>query len=121
LVLNITSEVRNGVAVIKLSGKLVFDESLFALRPKLKGLLESGIRAIIFDLGEAPHCDSSGCGEIIGAYTTIRNKDAAVAFANLTPKMRILWDRINVTRIFDIFDTVQEAETFFATNRPPQK
>jgi anti-sigma B factor antagonist len=109
-----TSEASAGIVVIKLSGRLVFDESLFKLRPKIRELLESGVRKIIFDLSEVPHCDSSGCGEIMGAYATIRKANAAVAFASLTPRIRQLWERINVTRIFDIFDSIQEAENFLA-------
>jgi anti-sigma B factor antagonist len=117
----LTSESRDGIAFIKLSGKLVFDESLYKLRPKLRELLDSGTNAIIFDLGEVTHCDSSGMGEMIGAYTTIRKHDAAVAFANLTPKVRLLWERINIATVFDIFDTLAEAENFLATRRTPQK
>jgi len=113
----VVSEPRNGIVVIKFSGRLEFDPTLYTLRPKIRGLLESGIRAIIFDLGEVPHADSSGCGEMIGAYTTIRKAEAAVAFVSLTPKVRLLWERINVTRIFDIFDTVEEAENFLKTRR----
>lgn len=110
-----SSEAHNGIVVIKLTGRLVFDESLFTLRPKIRELLESGIKAIVFDLGGVPHCDSSGCGEIIGAYTTIRKGNAAVAFVNLTPRVLILLERINITKILDIFDTLAEAESFLAT------
>lgn len=117
----LASESRDGIAIIKLSGKLVFDESLYKLRPKLRELLDSGTRAIIFDLGEVSHCDSSGLGEMIGAYTTIRKHDAAVAFVNLTPKVRLLWERINISKVFDIFDTVPEAENFLTTGRTPHK
>lgn len=113
----VVSEPHNGVVVIKFSGRLEFDPALYTLRPKIRGLLESGIRAIIFDLGEVPHCDSSGCGEMIGAYTTMRKADAAIAFVNLTPKVRLLWERINVTKIFDIFDTVEEARNFLEARR----
>jgi anti-anti-sigma factor len=109
---NITSELHNGIAVIKLSGKLRFDESLFSLRPKIKELIESGIKSIVFDIHEVPHCDSSGCGEMIGAYTTIRKANANLAFVGLTPRMRVLWERINVIEIFDIFETLPEAEKF---------
>jgi anti-sigma B factor antagonist len=118
---DIHSETRTGAVIIKLCGRLVFDESLFTLRPKIKGLLESGVRAIIFDLSEVSHCDSSGLGEMIGAYTTIRKHDAAIAFIKLTPKVHTLWERINIAKVFDIFETQAEAETFLATDRSPQR
>lgn len=99
----------------------MFDESLFKLHPRVREFLESGVRAIIFDLSGVPHCDSSGCGEMIGVYTTIRKGNAAVAFVNLTPRVRVLWERINVTKIFDVFDSVLEAEHFLATTASPQE
>jgi len=117
----LVSEARNGIAVIKLSGRLEFNVTLYTLRPKIRELLDSGIKAIIFDLSDVPHCDSSGIGEMIGAYTTILKRDAAVAFVSLTPRVRILWERINVTRIFAIFDTLQEAENFLTSSRSPQE
>jgi anti-sigma B factor antagonist len=113
----VTSDVHKGVVVIKLSGKLVFDESLFALRPKIRELLDAGVKAVIFDLPGVSHCDSSGLGEMIGAYTTIRKNKAAVAFVGLTPKVHLLWERINITKVFDIFNTVEDAKKALATDR----
>jgi len=116
----LTSETRNGFAVIKLSGKLVFDESLFSIRPKVRQLLDSGIKAIVFDLSGVPHADSSGCGELIGAYTTIRTAHGRIVFVGLTPRFQQLWERINLAGIFDIFATLQEAENFLATSPPKE-
>ncbi len=111
----LTSETRNGIAIVTLTGKLVFDESLFTVRPKVRQILEAGIRAIVFDLSGVPHADSSGCGEMIGAFTTIRKADGRVAFVGLTPRIRQLWERINLVNIFDVFETLPEAEAFLST------
>lgn len=107
-----TSEIRRGIAFFKFSGRLVFEEPMFAIHPEVRELLESGVRAFIFDFSEVPHCDSSGCGELIGIHVTIRNGDARLAFACLTPRMRVLWERIKLTDVFAIFDTLSEAEDF---------
>jgi anti-anti-sigma factor len=112
----LTSETRNGIGIITLGGKLVFDESLFTLRVAVKQLLESGVKNIVFDLSGVPHADSSGCGEIIGAYTTIQKADARLAFAGLTPKIRQLWERINLITIFDVFETLPEAELYLTAD-----
>jgi anti-anti-sigma factor len=117
----LTSDTRNGIAVITLAGKLVFDESLFTVRPKVRQFLESGVKAIVFDLSGVPYADSSGCGEMIGAYTTIRKADARVVFVGLTPRIRQLWERINLLEIFDIFETLPEAEAFLSTGHSRQE
>ena len=115
--MNIASETHNGIAVITLTGKLVFDESLFTLRPRIRQILESGIKDIVFDLSGVPHADSSGCGEIIGAYTTITKAGGRLAFVRLTPRIRQLWERINLIQIFAVFETLAEAETYLASGK----
>ena len=117
----LVSETHNGIVVIKLTGRLVFDPALYTLRPGIKEILDSGAKAIIFDLAEVPHCDSSGIGEMIVAFTSIRKRGAAAAFVGLTPRVLVLWERINVTKVFDIFNTLPEAENFLAAARSPQE
>ena len=107
-----TSETRGDIAILKFSGRLVFEESLFTLRGKIRELLHSGVKAFVFDFSGVPHCDSSGCGEMISAYTTIRKADAALAFVQLTPRVLMLWERVRLTDVFDIFKTLTEAESF---------
>ena len=107
-----TSETRGSIAILKFSGRLVFEESLFALRARVRELLQSGVKGFIFDFGGVPHCDSSGCGELIGAYATIKKADAVLAFVHLTPRVRLLWERVRLTEVFNIFAALPEAENF---------
>ena len=110
--MRITTETRNGVAVLTLSGRLIFDDSLLSLREHVRRLLDAGLRRFIMDLSEVSHCDSSGCGEIIGAYASITKAGGAVAFLKPAERVRVLWTRIKLREVFSIFDTLPEAETF---------
>jgi hypothetical protein len=55
----------------------------------------------------------SGCGELIGAYTTILREEGVVAFVSLSPRVRVLWERVKLISIFNTFNTLSEAEDFF--------
>lgn len=108
----LTSETRDGVVILKVSGRLIFDESLLTLRAKVRETLQSEVKGFVFDLSEVPHCDSSGCGEIIGAYAAICKAGASVAFVSPSPRVRVLWERIKLTEVFNLFDSLAEAENF---------
>ncbi|HYR91512.1 MAG TPA: STAS domain-containing protein [Terriglobia bacterium] len=106
------SQTRDGIAIVSLSGKLMFDESLMALRENVRDLLRAGVKGFVFDFTDVPHCDSSGCGELIGAYSSITKAGGRVAFVNPTARVRALWERIRLIDIFTIFGTMAEAEAF---------
>jgi anti-anti-sigma factor len=90
----------------------VFDESLLTLREHVRELLHTGVKGFVLDFTDVPYCDSSGCGELIGAYTSIHKAGGLIAFVKPTARVRVLWERIRLTDIFKIFDTLAEAETF---------
>jgi anti-anti-sigma factor len=108
----IVSETKEGIAILTLSGRLKFDESLLSLRQHVGNLLAAGIKRFVMDFSRVPHCDSSGCGEVISAYATVRKAGGAVAFTKPGERVRLLWERIKLTDVFPIFDSVPEAEAF---------
>jgi anti-anti-sigma factor len=108
----ITSDTKNGIAILRLSGRMIFDQSLLSLRDEIAHFLKSGINRFIFDVSAVPHCDSSGCGEIIGAYSSICKAGGTVAVVNPTDRVRTLWDRIKLTDMFPTFDRFEDAESY---------
>ena len=110
--MQISVAIDNGIAVIRISGKMIFDDSLFKLRKHVQEQLQSGIRRFIVDLAEVPHIDSSGCGEVIRVSGSIVKAEGLVAFIGLTGRVRTLWGRIKLDQIFQAFETADEAKQF---------
>jgi anti-anti-sigma factor len=108
--MRITAETRDGIAILKISGRIVFDESLFLMRGHVQKALESGIRCFVLDISEVPHLDSSGCGELISVYSSIAKARGSLAIVNPGERVRLLLQRIGVTEILRIVDTLEEAE-----------
>jgi anti-anti-sigma factor len=98
----ITSQTKDGVAFLTLSGRMMFDESLFGLSGHVSRLLAAGLRKFVVDLAAVPYCDSSGCGEVIAVYATIRKMGGIIAFACLGEKVHLLWTRVKLTDVFPI-------------------
>jgi len=110
--MQISVAINNSIAVIRISGKMIFDDSLFQLREHVQEQLQSGIRRFIVDLAEVPHIDSSGCGEVIRVYSSIVKAEGSVAFVGLTERVRALWGRIKLDQVFQAFETADEAKQF---------
>ena len=114
--MQITLETGDNVAIIKISGRMVFDESMFLLRVHVQDSLRSGIERFVIDISEVPYLDSSACGEVIGAYTSIAKAHGSLAFVNPTERVRVLWTRIKIVEILPIFDTLDDALKFVRRN-----
>jgi anti-sigma B factor antagonist len=115
--LELQTETSDGIAVIKISGKLVFDESLLFLRREVRELLDEGLRLFVIDLTQVPYCDSSGSGEVIGAYSSITKAAGSLALAGLSDRIRALWTRVKILSVFDTFETATDAGAFLRDRR----
>jgi anti-anti-sigma factor len=99
---------------------MVFDLNLFLLRDYVRKALDTGTRRFIIDISEAPFLDSSGCGELISVYTSITSAGGTLAIVKPSPRVRTLLERIKLTRILMIFETMDDAEAFLRRSKPAQ-
>ncbi len=61
------------VAILDFSGKITLGEGSSTLRRMVRELITKGHRKILMDLGDVDYIDSSGIGEMVAAYTTVRS------------------------------------------------
>lgn len=97
------------VVVLDLSGKLTIGEPVLLLRETLRTQVSEGARKFILNLGEVNYIDSSGLGELVSSYTTIRNKSGDVKLLKLTSKTRDLLQMTKLLTVFDVYDDEGEA------------
>jgi len=108
----ITSKVKDNVVWIRISGRMVLDPSLLRLREHVLHGLDSGIRKFVIDVSEVSYLDSSGCGEVISAHTSIHRAKGSLAFVNPAERVRLLWAQTKLDKLLNIFDTPDEAREF---------
>lgn len=97
------------VVVFDLSGKLTIGEPVLMLRETLRTHASEAQRKFILNLGEVNYIDSSGLGELVSSYTTIRNKGGDVKLLKLTSKTRDLLQMTKLLTVFDVYDDEGEA------------
>ena len=91
---------------------MVLDESLFRLREHVQYGLQSGIRRFVIDISEVGHLDSSGCGEMISAHTSVLRAKGSLVFLNPSEFVRLLLIRTKLNQVLNIVDTLDEARDF---------
>ena len=95
------------VVVVDLSGQIKLGEGSSVLRETVKDLLSKGHKKILLNLGEITYIDSSGIGELISAYTSVRNQGGELKLLHLTKKVH---DLLQITKLYTVFD-VRDDET----------
>ena len=99
-----TRKVEN-VVVLDLSGKLTIGDPVMQMRESLRSEVNGGARKFILNLGDVSYIDSSGLGELVSSYTTIRGKGGDVKLLNLTTKSK---DLLQMTKLLTVFDTYDD-------------
>ena len=91
----------NGVAIVDISGQLRLGEGTGRLREVVQKLVNEGYKKILLNLAGVVHIDSSGIGELMMNYTTLRNQGGELKLMNLNKNVRNL---LQITRLFTVFD-----------------
>ncbi|HEY4046613.1 MAG TPA: STAS domain-containing protein [Acidobacteriaceae bacterium] len=91
----------DGITILDLSGRITLGEGSVQLRDGVRDLLSKGAKKILLNLGDVNYIDSSGIGELVSAYTTVRNQGGDLKLLNLTKKVH---DLLQITKLYTVFD-----------------
>jgi anti-sigma B factor antagonist len=91
----------DGVTILDLSGRITLGEGSVQLRDAVRDLLGKSSKKILLNLGDVNYIDSSGIGELVSAYTTVRNQGGDLKLLNLTKKVH---DLLQITKLYTVFD-----------------
>jgi anti-sigma B factor antagonist len=106
------------VTILDIHGRIVLGPEIGALRDAVHALVAQGKKKIILNLADVDYIDSSGVGELVGCFTTVRNSGGELKLLNLSQKVR---DVLHVTKLYTVFDikddefhAVKSFDYFFA-------
>jgi anti-sigma B factor antagonist len=99
--MNVSSRQVNGITVVDMSGRITLGEGGVVLRETIHNLLDKGDKKILLNLGDISYIDSSGIGELIGAFTSVRKQGGDLKLLNLTKKVK---DLLQITKLYTVFD-----------------
>jgi anti-sigma B factor antagonist len=99
----------DNIVIMDLSGKLTIGEPVMQLRDALRAQVAEGDSKFIVNLGDVSYVDSSGLGELVSSYTTVRNKGGDVKLLKLTAKIKDLLQMTKLLTVFDVYDDEAKA------------
>jgi anti-sigma B factor antagonist len=83
----------------------VLGEESAALRQLVCDLLSKGHKNILFNLGDVNYIDSSGLGNLVGSFTSVRKQGGELKLLNLTNKVQ---DLMQITRLYTVFEIMDD-------------
>jgi anti-sigma B factor antagonist len=93
------------VTVVDIGGRITLGEGSALLRKTIRELLEEGRRKILLNLADVNYIDSSGIGELVTAFTTVKKNGGDLKLLHLTKKVH---DLLQLTKLFTVFDVYSD-------------
>lgn len=107
--LSIKTRKEDGITLLDLSGRLTIGEPVLLLRDSIRGSVDDGDVRFVLNLGGVAYIDSSGLGELVSTYTTVKNRQGDVKLLNLSAKAKDLLQMTKLLTVFDTFDDEAKA------------
>src|SRR5688500_6139963 len=103
----------NGVEIIKLEGKITIGAGDTQLRDVITNTVKDGKNNLLLDMGQVTTIDSSGIGELVGAYTTVTNRGGKLKLLHLPGKVSDLLQVTQLITVFEFYEDETEAVNSF--------
>ena len=99
--------------VLELKGNVMGGDDTKEFNEVLHKLIDDGKTRVVLDLGGVKFMNSSGLGMLIGGLTTMKKAEGHLKLANVTEKIESLLIITKLIKIFESFDSVDEAVKSF--------
>ena len=96
---------KGNVTIFDLKGKILFGDGIDELRQSSNAALKDNEKQLVLNFAEVPYLDSTGLGEVVRSYTTLKKEGGTVKIANLTNKVK---DLMMVTKLITVFETFND-------------
>ena len=93
------------VTILDLTGEVRIGEGSIALRDSIRQLADRGKQKVLLNLAGVKYMDSSGVGELIANYTTLRRQGGQLKLLNLTDRIQNL---LVITKLLTVFDSYED-------------
>jgi anti-sigma B factor antagonist len=106
--MTITTREVSHVTIVDINGRITLGDETGQLREAVHRLIAEGKKKIILNLAHVDYIDSSGVGELVSSFTTVRNSGGDLKLLSLSKKVH---DILNVTKLYTVFDVKDDEFT----------
>jgi anti-anti-sigma factor len=111
--MKMTTKTENGVTILCPEGKITLGDGDQELGEAVRSLLDTGSRKLLIDFAKVSYLDSSGIGELVGCFTSVKSKGGALRISGMNTKIFGLMKMTSLHSVFEVFDTAAEALSGF--------
>ena len=111
--MNITTRTHQDITILLPEGKITLGDGDQELGEAVRQALEKGARKIVLNLEKVTYMDSSGVGELVGCYTSIKNRGGELRICGMNTRIFNLITMTSLHSVFDVKDTEAEAIAAF--------
>lgn len=105
---------KNGeVVILDLVGKILIGDDISDLREAVNLVVKDKEKKVLLNFKKVPYLDSTGLGEVVKSYTTIKRIGGMVKILNLSSKVKDLMTITKLITVFETFDNEEEAVASF--------
>ena len=97
------------VTILDMTGDVRIGEGAISLRDSIRNLVDQGKKNVLLNLAGVKYMDSTGVGELIANYTTIKRQGGQLKLLNLTDRIQNLLVITKLLTVFDSYDNEAEA------------
>lgn len=105
--------VENDILVVEVKEKRATVEFSGSLKDDLIKKIEDTANNVVVDLSKSEFVDSSFLGALVAGLKKATMKNGDLKLVGLQPPVRAMFELTRLYRIFDIFDTVEDALNSF--------
>jgi anti-sigma B factor antagonist len=116
--MTITTREVSHVTILDITGRITLGDETGKLRDAIRNLIAADKKKIVLNLAHVDYIDSSGVGELVSSFTTVRNAGGELKLLSLSKKVS---DILQVTKLYTVFDikddeftAVKSFDYFFA-------
>lgn len=105
--MKIVKRKKGEITILDLKGKILIGEGIDDLRNAINESIKANDKKLILNFDQVPYLDSTGLGEVVRSYTSVKKEGGVVKIVNLTQKVR---DLLSVTKLITVFETFENEE-----------
>jgi anti-sigma B factor antagonist len=110
--MELTCEHIRGVTVVVLAGAQLDASTAAEFKHSIAPVLDAHAQ-VVFDLSQLGFIDSSGLGALLSCLRQLHAKGGDLKLCGMSKSVRALFELVRMHRIFQIFDTPEEAARTF--------
>lgn len=107
--MNIKTELIGPLTVIFVREERLDAHNSEELKAEVNKVFATGSKNLIVDLKEVRFIDSSGLGVLVSGYKNASTRQGALKLSGLQTQVKSMFELTRLHRVFDIFQTVDEA------------